>query len=281
MFRFSLIFIFILSFSFSHQFKNSYQGAIPSFTKTPSPGKVGINELYETKKANAWYGSGGKTTPITKWDYKGGKVTLDYFGMHGVGLLASFAKFDFDWGSVKGDLEEREYGIYYLWNNIKKGADLHDLTFKLTRIKTGTTLRGSLLEENGTPVYNFEAAVIGSFAIDFIISNKIIWSNLYEREISTNDDANFRLNKSSRLIYDISEKTSAAIEFNRIDAISSTNQEVYVNIIKVYGAYQFLDIQWGNLNFNLKIAPYLSRSISGKNFFKTETTGIEFNTYFN
>ena len=86
MFRFSLIFISVLSFGFSHQFENSYEGAIPSFTKTPNPGKVSVIEAYQIRTAKKAYGSGGKTTAIDKLDATNAIFVLDYFGKNGAGL---------------------------------------------------------------------------------------------------------------------------------------------------------------------------------------------------
>ena len=92
------------------------------------------------------------------------------------------------------------------------------------------------------------------------------------------DDNIFAQSIKSRLIYDISDKNSIAIEFSRLNGPSIA--DYYDNSLKINGAHQFLDIQWGNLNFNLKISPYYKQSLSGKNLDKFDTTGIEFHTYF-
>tara|TARA_B110000438_G_scaffold291898_1_gene329476 strand:+ start:940 stop:1770 length:831 start_codon:yes stop_codon:yes gene_type:complete len=268
--------LFILSFAFSHQFENSYKGGIPSFTKTPNPGKVAINEIYQIKTAKKWYGSNGKTSSIEKWESNTAGVTLDYLGMHGAGISYTFNKSDLEWGSESGNFSLTETGIYYLWNNVIGGIDLHDLTFKLTRIKSGVFSRTGKLEENGVEGQTYSAQIFRA-AIDFIISNKIISSNLIETNLSDDDYiSNVQIN--SRLIYDVSEKASAALEFNRIDIASIG--DLYENSLKLYGSYQFSDIQWGNLNFNLKIVPFYSHSLSGKNYFKTKAMGVEFHTYF-
>jgi len=268
--------LFILSFAFSHQYENSYQGGIPSFTKTPNPGKVAINEIYQMKTAKKFYGSSGKTTSIEKWESTDLGVKFDYFGMHGAGISYTYSKSDLDWGASSGDFVQTEAGIYYLWNNVIGGADLHDLTFKLTRIKSGVFSRTGKLESNGIEGETYSALIFRA-AIDFIISDKIILTNLIETNM---EDKDYISNQqiASRLIYDVSEKASAAIEFNRTDIASFADQ--YENLLKLYGSYQFSDIQWGNLNFNLKIVPFYSHSLSGKNFFKTKTMGVQFHTYF-
>ena len=79
MHRFSLFFL-IISFIFSHQFDNSYMGAIPSFTKTPDPGKVSIYELYEVQEATKTYDDNGNTTSIAKWESTNQGIKIDYFG---------------------------------------------------------------------------------------------------------------------------------------------------------------------------------------------------------
>lgn len=271
--------LFILSFAFSHQFENSYEGGIPSFTKTPNPGKVAINEIYQMKTAKKIYGSGGKTTSIEKLKLNSSEIKLDYLGMHGVGLSYSYNKSDIEQGLINSDLKEISSGIYYLWNNIIGGVDLHDLTFKLTRIKSGVIKKLAKLDVDGTESKTY-AAIVNQFAIDFIISDNIIWSNLKEIQLS-GDDELLTLNFNSRLIYDVSEKASAAIEFNRTDINPIINNEdQYENLLKLYGSYQFSDIQWGNLNFNLKIVPFYSHSLSGKNYFKTSSMGVQFHTYF-
>jgi len=276
MFRFSLIFIFILSFSFSHQFENPYQGAIPSFAKTPNEGKISINEIYEIRTAKKWYGAGGKTTAIDKWEAKNAIVVFDYFGKNGAGLQLIHKISKIEQLTNKWDLSQNDFGVYYLWNKINDKIDLHDLTFNLTKIKSGIFNRSVQLETNGVEGTRLSAKYF-SFAIDFIISNNFIWTNYFETKIK-DDDYIFTPRIRSRLIYDISDKNSIALEFERMNGPSNT--DLYGNSLTIFGAHQFLDIQWGNLNFNLKISPYYSHSLSGKNFYKLNITGIEFNTYF-
>ena len=268
--------IFILSFAFSHQYENSYQGGIPSFTKTPNPGKVAINEMYQIKTAKKWYDVNGKTSSIEKWESTDFGIKLDYLGMHGAGISYTYSKSDLEWGSSSGDFTQSETGIYYLWNNVIGGVDLHDLTFKLTKIKSGIFSRTGKLETNGIEGETYSALTIRA-AIDFIISDKIISTNLFETNIE-DDDYISNVQIASKIIYDVSEKTSAAIEFNRTDIASSTDQ--YENSLKLYGSYQFSDIQWGNLNFDFKIVPFYSHSLSGKNYFKTSSMGVQLHTYF-
>ena len=268
--------IFILSFAFSHQYENSYEGGIPSFTKTPQPGKIVINEMYQMKTAKKLYDTNGKTSSIEKWKSTDFGIKLDYLGMHGAGVSYSFSKSDLDWGVVSGDFVQTETGVYYLWNNVIGGVDLHDLTFKLTRIKTGIFSRTGKLDSNGIEGKTYSAQVFRA-AIDFIISDKIILTNLIETNIKDKDYvSNEQI--ASKIIYDVSEKASAAIEFNRIDIASSADQ--YENSLKLYGSYQFSDIQWGNLNFDFKIVPFYSHSLSGKNYFKTSSMGVQLHTYF-
>ena len=151
--------LFILSFAFSHQFENSYKGGIPSFTKTPNPGKVAINEQYQIKSASKAYLEGGKTTSVEKWKSTDLGIRLDYSGMHGAGISYTFNKSDIEWAQNTGDFIQTETGIYYLWNNVIDGIDLHDLTFRLTRIKTGLFSRTGKLESNGIEGETYSAQI--------------------------------------------------------------------------------------------------------------------------
>ncbi|MAW75003.1 MAG: hypothetical protein CMG09_03650, partial [Candidatus Marinimicrobia bacterium] len=235
-----------------------------------------INEMYQMKTAKKSYDTSGKTSSIEKWKSTDFGIKLDYLGMHGAGISYSFSKSDLEWGTNSGDFVQSETGIYYLWNNVIGGVDLHDLTFKLTKIKSGIFSRTGKLEENGVEGETYSALTLRA-AIDFIISDKIISTNLFETNIE-DDDYISNVQIASKIIYDVSEKTSAAIEFNRIDIASSADQ--YENSLKLYGSYQFSDIQWGNLNFDFKIVPFYSHSLSGKNYFKTSSMGVQLHTYF-
>ena len=101
-------------------------------------------------------------------------------------------------------------------------------------------------------------------AMDFIISNRMIWSN--QLTIDYSDKYNMSpCSMSSKLIWNIGSRMALAPSFTykKCDSIEIADSDVYEGFIMFEGAYQFLNINSGNLNYDIKLIPYFMMSILG------------------
>ena len=163
------------------------------------------------------------------------------------------------------DLTHYDFGVYYVWNEIldKKDTPLlntENYTFPTTRILTGLYFKGSdnqTLNSNTNSIY-----MLG--AMDFIIHDRIILSNQLIVDYSDKDNIS-PCSIRSKLIWNINSKMALAPSFTykKYDSIEIADSDIYEGFIMVEGAYQFLDHNFGNLDYDIKLIPYFMMSILG------------------
>ena len=127
------------------QVEHDYNSSIPSFTKTPHPGRVSVSVGYSDLDFTHAYVSKQNTElpDLLKFDVTGFVVSAMYHGINGVGFKGTQIMEDFSFKS--GDKQSRitsSFGSYIVWNEIypessPSALNSHQYTFPTTKILTG------------------------------------------------------------------------------------------------------------------------------------------------
>ena len=312
MFRFIIIILFS-SFIFpSHELFYFSDGAIPSYTKTPNPGKVNIEEYIEFSNVKKEYVSTSKKSlGGREYDLSNYGISIDYYGLHAAGFKFDHQSSNIDYkrldytgaldlnGTSPGndeyidtpdgtidqyDIKSSRYqaGFYYVWNDFRKGYDLHQYTFSILRIRQGV-LRGGYEVEINNESETYGAA-LSHTALDFIVGKKALWGIDLKLQLSADkEDAGFFTEHyKTNIIYHFTPKISAAAEFanyiySRKSDFAVDSQGTFLNLS---AGYKLEDITMGYLDFDLKIHPFISQQLSGKNTHELNSYGINFSTHF-
>jgi len=181
------------------------------------------------------------------------------------------------------DLTHHDIGVYYVWNEILLDTPLintKSYTFPTTRLLSGLYFKGSnnrTLNSSANSTYLLNA-------MDFIISNRMIWSNQLIIDYKDGDNIS-PCSMSSKLIWNIGSKIALAPSFTykKYDSIEMADLDVYEGFIMFEGAYQFSNINSGNFNYDIKLIPYFKMSILGsENLVHTKNEfGLDLKVFFN
>jgi len=212
------------------------------------------------------------------------KFDVSYHGYNGMGYYASYesGKMVFPHStsmqkSWEPNTASVTVGIYALWNEIYSTSspaivDGSQYTFPTTRILTGLYLNKyrDLFEQYSDVAYI-------KFAMDFIVSNKLILSNKLDYELSDDNDVFMSL-FTSKFIYDLNDNVSIAGS----SLFEQDNQGDYLMNFLLEGGYQFNDFTYGHTKLDLKLIPYFRVNVGGKNkIYSDQEFGFKVNVFFN
>jgi hypothetical protein len=112
--------------------------------------------------------------------------------------------------------------------------------------------------------------------MDFIISNSLILSNQLILDLSDTDDIS-PSSLSSKLIYNMTPSIAIASSYT----YKEYSDESYESFIMFESAVQFLNLNYGNFNSNIKVSPYVTVSVGGKNvLYSKNECGISLKLFF-
>jgi len=275
--RFLLI-LFSISFILADQVEHDYNSAVPTFTKTPHPGRMSVSVGYADSRYTHGYVGKQNTALIDKFDLNGFAVSAMYHGVNGIGFkgFQMMEDFSFDSGNKPSRITS-SFGMYLAWNEIYPESspsmlDGHQFTFPTTKILTGISYTRLKDIDN-----NYYEALFLTGAMDLIISNELILTNFLKFDIIDDDDKSWSV-LSSKLVYDLDEKISIAPSFT----YAQNNSGDYENFVMIEGGYQFRDLNYGYLHVDAKISPYLRFNVAGQNVtYPNKEAGVNFYFFFN
>ena len=308
MLKYFVFFVSIFSLLISEQVEHSYNSAVPSFTKTPDPGRINIeiihnrakyndiyinNETYSFKEAflsgleigNYYNGHTidelvtlAGINDINELDYTHTftAINASYHGKHGMGYYASYELGKFKFPNSNVTTTTITAGLYGLWNEIYSGSapavvDGAQYTSPTTRILTGF-----YVNRYDDMFNNFFNVAYLRLVMDFILSNKTTLTNKMDYEILDKGDV-FMSSGISKFIYDFNDKASVAVSIK----YEQDNQGDNLSELLLEGGYQINNISSGYTKSTLKIVPYAKINIDGKNnFYSNRQYGIKFNLFF-
>ena len=154
------------------QVEHDYNSSIPTFTKTPHPGRMSVNVDYSNSDFTHEYISKQNTKLENKFDITGYTVSAMYHGVNGVGFKGSqiMEEFSFDNGDKPSRITST-FGAYISWNEIypestPSALNSHQYTFPTTKILTG--LGYTRMKDINNQYYE---GIYAHGAIDLIISS--------------------------------------------------------------------------------------------------------------
>ena len=266
-----------MTIMFADQVEHDYNSAVPTFTKTPHPGRMSVNVGYSNLDFTHAYVSKQNTALPNelKFDITGFRVSAMYHGVNGVGFSGSQIMEDFSFNN--GDKPSRitsSFGAYIVWNEIypestPSALNSHQYTFPTTRILTG--LGFSRMKDINNQYYE---GIYGYGAFDLIISNSLIFTNRLQFDLQDNKDFLWSM-VTSKLIYDLDDIISIAAS----GTYGQNNSGDYETIVILEGGYQFRNLNYGNLYVDAKISPFLRFNIAGQNVVYANRE-VGFNLYF-
>ena len=223
---------------------------------------------------------------LTDFEFSYNTITFDasYHGYNGMGYYASYevGQMEFPHSNLTHDSWDPNttsvtVGIYALWNEIYSTSspaivDGSQFTFPTTRIFTGFYLSKyrDLFDKYSNIAYF-------RFAMDFIISNKLVLSNKLDYELSDDSDVFMSL-FASKFIYDLNDKVSVSGS----SLFKQDNQGDYLMDFLLEGGYQFNNLSYGYTKLDFKLVPYFRVNIAGKNkIYSNEEVGFKINIFFN
>jgi len=125
------------------QVEHDYNSSIPTFTKTPHPGRMSVSVGYSNLDFTHAYVSKQNTELLDKFDITGFGVSAMYHGVNGVGFKGTqiMEEFSFNSGNKPSRITS-SFGTYISWNEIYPESspsmlDGHQYTFPTTKILSG------------------------------------------------------------------------------------------------------------------------------------------------
>ena len=275
--RFFII-LFSISIILADQVEHDYNSAIPTFTKTPHPGRMSFFMNFGNSSYNNEYVGTKNTSLMNKYDISGVMVDAKYHGVNGVGISGSqrIEEFSYDSGDNPSRISTT-LGIYMVWNEIYPESspsmlDGHQFTFPTTKILTSLNFMRIKDTDN-----TYSSAVYLTTAMDLIISKSLILTNLLRLDIQDRDDI-FWTSLSSKLVYDLDNKVSFAPSIVH----AQNNSGDYETFILVEGSYQFRNLNYGYLDTDAKISPYLKFNVAGQDVvYSNKEVGVNLYFFFN
>ena len=211
-------------------------------------------------------------------------LDASYHGYNGMGYYASYeiGQMKFPYSNLTHDswspnTTSVTVGIYALWNEMYAMSspaivDGNQFTFPTTRIFTGF-----YLSKNRDLFDKYSNIAYLRFAMDFIISNKLVLTNKLDYELSDDSDV-FMSILTSKFIYDLNDNVSIAGS----SSFEQDNQGDYLLNLLLEGGYQFSSLSYGYTKLDLKLVPYFRMNIGGKNkIYSNEEFGFKINIFFN
>jgi hypothetical protein len=173
-----------------------------------------------------------------------------------------------------------DFGIYYVWNEIEGDYPLlntNQYTNPTTRILSGLYFKGLNSEDsNLNAIYMLNA-------MDFMISNGLMWSNQLVLDYQDRDNIS-PCSIKSKLIWNIMNNMALAPSFtyNKYDSIETGDSDMYEGFLTLEGSFQFKS-DFGNLDYNMKLIPYFTMSLLGsENLVHAKNEiGLNLNVFFN
>ena len=241
-----------------------------------------MNTIFEEAGLNQIDGSFDVTDFYFTYNTLG--FNASYHGYNGMGYYVSYemGKMEYPHSNLLQDSWEPTttsitVGVYALWNEIYSKntpamVDGSQYTFPTTRILTGFYAnRYSDLFDN------YSNVIYMRFAMDFIISEKLNFSNKLDYELSDDSDV-FMSVFTSKFIYDLNDNVSLAGS----SSFEQDNEGDYLLSFLLEGGYQFNNLTYGYTKSNLKLTPYFRTNIGGKNkIYSGEEFGFKVNLFFN
>ena len=179
------------------------------------------------------------------------------------------------------DWTHYDFGVYYVWNEIENMDyplfNSSQYTLPTTRILSGLYFKGSNSENvNLNAIYMLNA-------MDFIIGNRLVWSNQLIVDYKDRDNIS-PCSIKSKLIWNIMNNIALAPSFtyNKYDSIEAGDSDMYEGFMTLEGSFQFKS-DFGNLDYNMKLMPYLMMSLLGsENLVHAKNEfGLNLNVFFN
>ena len=178
------------------------------------------------------------------------------------------------------DWTHYDFGVYYVWNEIEGDYPLlntNQYTTPATRILSGLYFKGSNSEDsNLNAIYMLNA-------MDFMISNGLMWSNQLILDYQDRDNIS-PCSIKSKLIWNMMNHIALAPSFtyNKYDSIETGDSDMYEAFLTLEGSFQFKS-GFGNLDYNMKLMPYLTMSLLGsENLVHAKNEiGLNLNVFFN
>ena len=265
MFNYKNVVLTLLSISlvFSDQFENYFNGAIPSYTKTPKKGKMNIGLSFGSGVFSQNFNQDGELSDLaSSTSFSSLGLGFRYHGFNGAGVELVVMDNSEAGGS-------NMLSVYFVWNEMytdKNPAILpfqHSYTFPLSR------------NISKISVFNFEeeSYYYLNHSIDLIVSSKFILSTAINITSDTEVASNLL---SSHFIYDIDDYFSISCGINHYTNDTSNKTELQFD-----AGYQFKNILAGNLNMNFKLIPELVYVFSGENTNADHRFNLKLQTYFN
>ena len=259
---------FLASFVFSSQMGNYYNGAIPSYTKTPKKGKINFENQIAFTMVNKLFDSNGDLVSLSdeqKTSLIAYQGRFRYHGMHaaGIDIILNGMIYDTETDGLIENSNTSTLGVYWSWDEM--------FTYKTPAFipwQDGYTFPST---RNLTGLYFSENYTYLKHSMDFIFGPKMILSGFLDL---TNDKVySDSVNKLGlRLIYDIDNDFSVAGGLVYSDSAVSVHAS---------GGYQFKDVSAGNLKMNFKLVPSISLMVSGENSPVFHLVNLGLYTYFN
>tara|TARA_B100000686_G_scaffold193880_1_gene200756 strand:+ start:208 stop:1185 length:978 start_codon:yes stop_codon:yes gene_type:complete len=218
------------------------------------------------------------------FDYNTFAFNASYHGYNGMGYYLSYemGQMEFPHSNLLQDswnptTSSITVGLYALWNEIYSTSspamvDGSQYTFPTTKILTGFYINRyhDLFD-------NYSSVVYMRIAMDFIISEKLNFSNRLDYDFSDDADV-FMSIFTSKFIYDINNNVSIAAS----SSFQQDNQGDYLLSFLLEGGYQFNNLTYGYTKSNIKLAPYFKSNIGGKNkIYSSEEFGLKIHLFFN
>tara|TARA_Y100001970_G_scaffold290273_1_gene423310 strand:- start:6178 stop:7371 length:1194 start_codon:yes stop_codon:yes gene_type:complete len=178
------------------------------------------------------------------------------------------------------DWTHYDFGVYYVWNEIEGDYPLlntNQYTSPITRILSGLYFKGSNSEES-----NLNAIYVLN-AMDFMVHDKIIWSNQLVIDYQDNNNIS-PCSIKSKLIWNIMNNIALAPSFTykKYDSIETADSDIYEGFVMLEGAFQFKS-DFGNLDYNIQLMPYFMMSLLGSEnlIHANNEFGLNLNLFFN